>query len=171
MHDAWKKEEWVIWNGYYGIVTVGTLGRIEVNEEGRSAWMDLPYDMLGPFKLDELESHGRIEFAACIVMSRKRWHEDQDELRRESLEKRRAAQARMNDEFSNFFGGHGGKRKSFDEKQHREALNLPLDGKLDPSQIKAAFRRLAQKVHPDMGGTDEAFVRITEARNALLEWS
>ena len=174
MHDAWKKEEWVIWNGSYGIVTTATLGRIETAEEGRMAWMDRPYDMLGPFRLDELEAHGRIDFAACIVMSRQRWHEDQEALRRESLEKRRAAQERMNEEFANFFGGHGGhrvRRKSFDEREHREALNLPAEGKLEPSQIKAAFRRLAQKVHPDMGGTDEAFVRITEARNALLEWS
>jgi hypothetical protein len=168
MHE----EEWVIWNGAYGIVKTATLGRIEAGEGGRIAWMDLPYDMLDPFSLDELEACGRIEFAACIVMSRRRWHMDQEVLRRESLEKRRESQERMNEEFANFFGErHRARRKSFDERAHREALNLPIEGKLDSSQIKAAFRRLAQKVHPDMGGTDEAFVRITEARNALLEFA
>jgi len=53
---------------------------------------------------------------------------------------------------------------------HRETLKLPFDGKLEPRQINAAFRRLAQKAHPDVGGSHEEFVRITEARNALLEY-
>jgi hypothetical protein len=176
MHDTPRsadKEEWVIWNGSYGIVTIGTIGRVEVGAAGRTAWLDWPYDMVGPFSLDELEANGRIAFAACIVMSRQRWQDDQVELRRESLEKRRAAQERMNEEFAHFFGGHSGyreNRKPFDELQHRETLNLPTDGRLEPSQIKAAFRRLAQKVHPDVGGTDEQFIRITEARNALLDY-
>jgi hypothetical protein len=167
------KEEWVIWNGSYGIVTMATIGRVEVGAGGRTAWLNLPYDMVGPFSLDELETHGRIAFAACIVMSLQRWQDDQVELRRESLEKRRAAQERMNEEFARYFGDHGGyqdNRNPFDERQHRETLNLPTDGKLEPSQIRAAFRRLAQKVHPDVGGSDEQFIRITEARNALLEY-
>ncbi len=175
MHDAFmsaEKEEWVIWNGSYGIVTMAAIGRIEVGAGGKTAWLDAPYDSVGPFSLDELETEGRIIFEACIVMSRQRWQDDQVELRRETLEKRRAAQERMNEEFEHFFGGYGGyyeDRKPFDELPHREALNLPVDGKLEPSQIKAAFRRLAQKVHPDVGGSSEQFIRITEARNALLE--
>ncbi|WP_235840044.1 hypothetical protein [Derxia lacustris] len=28
---------------------------------------------------------------------------------------------------------------------------------------------MAQKAHPDVGGSHEQFLRITEARNALLE--
>ncbi len=176
MHDTPRsadKEEWVIWNGAYGIVTMATIGRVEVGAGCRIAWLNQPYDMAGPFSLDELEAHGRIAFAACIVMSRQRWQDDQVELRQASLEKRRAAQERMNEEFARFFGDHSGyqdNRKPFEERQHREALNLPVDGKLEPSQIKAAFRRLAQKVHPDVGGSNEQFVRITEARNALLEY-
>lgn len=175
MHDTFKsarKEEWVIWNGSYGIVTMATLGRVEEVDGGRVAWLDTPYDAVGPFKLDELESKGRIVFEACIVMSRQRWQDDQVELRRETLEKRRAAQERMNEQFEHFFGGYGEYREDrqpFDELPHRKALNLPVDGKLEPSQIKAAFRRLAQKVHPDVGGSSEQFIRITEARNVLLE--
>lgn len=169
MHDrSADVEEWVVWNGSCGIVTVAATGRVEFAAGGRTAWLAEPYDMVGPFSLDELEASGRMEFAACIVMSRRRWQDDQEELRRESVEKRRAAQERMNEEFARFFDG-GYQDKPFDEREHREALNLPVDGKLDPSQIKAAFRRLAQKVHPDVGGTNEEFVRITEARNALLE--
>jgi len=176
MHDALESaggEEWVIWNGDHGLVTTVTIGRVEAGAGGRSAWLDEPFDMVGPFCLDELETHGRIAFAACIVMSRQRWRDDQVALRRESLHIRRAAQQRMNEEFARFSGNRGGyqgNRKPFDERQHRETLNLPIDGKLEPRQIKVAYRRLAQKVHPDVGGSNEQFVRITEARNALLEY-
>ena len=175
MHDIPRsaaKEEWVLWNGSYGIVTMATISRVEVGAGGRTAWLDEPYDIVGPFSLDELDTHGRIAFAACILMSRQRWQDDQVELRRESLEKRRAAHERMNDAFARFFGGHSGyqgNRKPVDELQHREALNLPIDGRLDPSQIRTAFRRLAQKVHPDVGGSNEQFIRITEARHVLLK--
>ncbi|MBY0577603.1 MAG: J domain-containing protein [Burkholderiales bacterium] len=176
MHDTAmfaSKDEWVIWNGSYGIVTMATIGRIEVGASGRTAWLNRPYDMVGPFNLDELEERGRIAFAACIVMSRRRWHDDQVELRRESMEKRRAAQERMNEDFTRFFGNHSGhqhNRPPFDARQHRETLELPIDGELEPSQIRAAFRRLAQKMHPDVGGSNEQFIRIMEARNALLEY-
>ncbi len=176
MHDTLAsvdEEEWVIWNAAHGLVTRVTIDRIEVNAGDRVAWLDEPFDMVGPFSLDELETHGRITFAACIVMSRQRWQEDQVELRRESLKIRRAEQARMNEEFARYSRNHSGhqtNRKPFNEQQHRETLNLPIDEKLEPSKINAAFRRLAQKMHPDVGGSNEQFVRITEARNALLEY-
>lgn len=171
--ESAEGEEWVIWNGAYGLVTTVTIGRVEVGAGGRTAWLEAPFDMVGPFSLDELETHGRIAFAACIVMSRRRWQENQVEFRWESLRMRRAAQERMNEQFARFFGDHSGyqdNRKPFDERQHRETLNLPTDGELEPGQVNAAFRRLAQKVHPDVGGSNEQFVRITEARNALLEY-
>jgi hypothetical protein len=176
MHDTLSfadDEEWVIWNGSNGLLTTVALGRVEVDVEGRTAWLDEPFDMVGPFSLDELKTHGRIAFAACIVMSRQRWQDDQVELRRESLKIRRAAEERINERFARFSGSHSGyqnKRKPFDEQQHRETLNLPIDGELEPSQIKTAFRRLAQKAHPDAGGSNEQFVRIMEARKALLEY-
>lgn len=167
------EEEWVIWNGAHGLVTTVAIERVEVGACGRNAWLDEPFDMVGPFSFDELMTHGRIAFAACIVMSRQRWQDDQVELRRESLKIRRATEKRINEKFERLYGGHGrhqANRKPVDEQQHREALNLPIDGTLEPFQIKAAFRRLAQKVHPDAGGSDEQFIRITEARNALLEY-
>jgi len=177
MHDTYAnldEEEWVIWNAAHGLVTTATIGQIEINAGERTAWLDEPFDMVGPFSLDELETEGRIAYAACLVMSRQRWQDDQVELRRESLKIRRAAQARINEEFARF--SHDQRRnqarsKPSDEQQHRETLKLPVSGKLESRQIKAAFRRLAQKAHPDVGGSHEQFVRITEARNALLEYA
>jgi hypothetical protein len=165
------EEEWVIWNGNNGLVTTVTVGRVEVGAHGRMGWLDEPFDMVGPISLDQLETEGRIAFAECLVMSRERWQEDQVELRRESLKIRRAAEQRANEKAERLFGEQGGpqgNRKPFNEQAHRETLKLPADGKLETSQIKAAFRRLAQKAHPDVGGSHEEFVRITEARDALL---
>ncbi len=175
MHDTYATaadEEWVIWNGGHGLVTTATLGRIEIGSSGRNAWLDEPFDMVGPFLLDELETHGRIVFAACIVMSRQRWQADQAALKYESMNLRRAAQERMNEEFAHFSsrqGRHHAKRQPLDERKHREVLNLPASGKLERRQVNTAFRRLAQKAHPDVGGSHEQFVRITKARTVLLE--
>ncbi|MFZ2266701.1 MAG: DnaJ domain-containing protein [Azonexus sp.] len=172
MHNLYADDEWVIWNGGHGLVTTATLGRVETDASGRKAWLEEPFDMVGPFSLDELESRGRIAFAACIVMSRLRWQEDQAALKHESRNLRRAAQERMNEEFARFSGRQGrspARRQPVDEREHREVLNLPASGKLERRQINTAYRRLAQKAHPDVGGSHEQFVRITKARTVLLE--
>ena len=149
------KKEWFVWNGSIGILDSVTIGAVELGVGGRSAFLAPPYDMVGPFSLDELETRGRIAFGACLVMSRERWREDQVELRREGLEKRRAFLFRLD------FDG--------DERERREILNLPANGALEPADINAAFRRLAKTAHPDAGGSDELYRRIAEARDALLE--
>ncbi|AOV15718.1 molecular chaperone DnaJ [Acidihalobacter aeolianus] len=171
--DFDDEELWVIWNGEQGLVTTSTIGEVESGAEGRQAWLEEPFDMVGPFSLDELLTKGRIAFAACVVMSRQRWQADQVELRRESLRLRRAAQERMEEEFARYNQRRNARQDNLfdlaDERRHREALNLPAEGRLEATQIKKAFRRLAQKAHPDSGGSHEQFLRITQARNALLE--
>jgi len=175
MHDnpCYAEEvQWIIWNGALGIRDFVTIARVEAGPDGRDAWLEEPYDMVGPFSLDELETNGRISFAACTVMSRKRWQDDRTTLRQEAFERRREAQRQMYEELAR---ANERKRERtahmqhFSQQEHRELLCLPIDGELEPSQIKAAFRRLAKKAHPDVGGSHEHFVRITEARNALLE--
>jgi hypothetical protein len=157
--------QWVIWNGSVGLLAMGRMGRVEISAGGRSAWLAPPFDMVGPFSLDALEATGQIAFAACIVMSRQRWQDDQVVLRREAREARHAAQEQFNRSHHGRQTHHGRP----DERQHRETLNLPVDGKLGEAQVKAAYRRLAQRAHPDVGGSHEQFLRITEARNALIE--
>lgn len=154
----------MLWNGTLGVLALVELGQVSSAEPGRPAWLARPYEMLGPFSLDELETQGCIAFAACLVMSRAHWQQHQVRLRREALAKRREAHERQQRYQARRARGRGG-----DERQHRQALNLPPEGALEPAQIRAAFRRLAQKAHPDTGGSHEQFIRITEARNALLE--
>lgn len=153
--DMTDKEEWVIWNGSLGILDMATIGHIEDGECGRRAFLASPYDVVGPFSLDELEAGGRIAFGECLVMSRQRWQEDQIDLRFEAREKRRVFLFRP--DFND------------DDEEHREVLNLPMEGALKPSQINAAFRRQAKTAHPDAGGSDEHYRRIAEARDALLK--
>jgi hypothetical protein len=148
-----RQEEWVIWNGSLGVLDMVTIGRVEDGEGGRMAFLAAPYGVVGPFSLDELETAGRIAFGACLVMSRRRWQEDQVGLRREAQEKRRAMLLRLDFQ---------------DELEFREVLNLPAEGALTPSDINGAFRRLAKTAHPDAGGSNEEYHRITEARDALL---
>jgi hypothetical protein len=151
------KQEWVVWNGSLGVLDTVAIGRIEEGEAGRSACLAPPYDMVGPFSLDELEAEGKVAFGACFVLSRRRWQEDQVELRREGQAQRRAYQKRFN--FDN----------DDDDQEHRKLLDLPLEGALEPSEIRAAFRRQAKTAHPDAGGSDEQYRRIAEARDALLD--
>jgi hypothetical protein len=158
MHESARgmtgKEECVIWNGSLGVLDMVTIGRIEDGEGGRSAFLAAPYGVVGPFSLDELETEGRIAFGACLVMSRQRWQEDQVDLRREAQELRRRQMFRLDPE---------------DEQEYRGLLNLPIKGTLDAAEINSAFRRLAKTAHPDAGGTNEQYHRITEARDALLK--
>jgi hypothetical protein len=149
------EEEWVVWNGSLGILVTAAIGRIERGEDGRRACLAAPYDVVGPFSLDELETQGRVAFGACLVMSRRRWREDQVRLRIEGRETRRAFLSRLD--------------AGEDDLAHREALELPIEGALEPSEINAAFRRLAKSAHPDAGGSNEDYRRIAAARDALLE--
>ena len=147
------KEGWVVYNGSLGIADKVIIGLIEEGEGGRSACLAPPYDAVGPFNLDELESEGRVAFGACLVLSLSKWRELQDQLRLEAQEKRRALML----------------RQAYDDQEDREVLHLPLEGELTSAEINAAFRRLAKIAHPDVGGSDEDYCRITEARDALLE--
>ena len=149
-----NEEEWVVWNGSLGILLMAAIGRVEHGEDGRSAFLAPPFEVVGPFNLDELETLGRIAFGECLVMSRQRWQEDQVELRIEAREKRRAFLFQLDED---------------DEREHRETLDLPMEGPLEPAEINAAFRRLAKIAHPDAGGSNDDYRRITEARDALLE--
>jgi len=166
-----RDEEWVLWNGLLGVLTMVAIGRIEVVDGVRTGWLERPWDMVGPFSMEALATEGRIAFAQVIVMSRLRWQHDQVELRREAMARRRAAQERAARDHARFGDGPGWPAglQPGDERRHRETLHLPADGTLDAAQIKAAFRRLAQKAHPDTGGSHEAFIRLSEARNALLD--
>ncbi len=147
-------EEYVIYNPSLGVRDFVTIGEIETNEDKTNAWLEDPYDMVGPFDLGELERKGQISFAACIVMSREKWKDERIYLQQEAFRRQRKAQ-----------------KKHFEnkEREHRELLCLPTEGRLEVSQIKAAYRKIVKKAHPDVGGSHEKFIQITKARDTLLQ--
>lgn len=53
--------------------------------------------------------------------------------------------------------------------QRRDALRLlGLQDPVEPSEVVAAYRRLARQHHPDRGGDPDAFHALTRARDLLL---
>jgi len=170
--EYWEEQQWIIWNGTLGLRDFVMIDRVEDDKSGRLAWLEEPYDMVGPFDFDELENSGCIRFAACVVMSREKWQNDRTVLMHEAMTKRRAAQQRAFEELrraNRRKQRHGSPMRQNSEREHRKLLRLPVDGELDVIQIKAAFRQLAKTAHPDAGGSHELFIRITEARDVLIE--
>ncbi len=46
-----EREEWVIWNSGHGLAITAAVGQIEIGADGRKAWLDKPFEMIGPFSL------------------------------------------------------------------------------------------------------------------------
>jgi len=67
------------------------------------------------------------------------------------------------------FGRRGAEPKALTpEERYREMLGLPLDRHLAATEIHQAFRRTAKRVHPDAGGSQNAFLALAAARDALM---
>jgi hypothetical protein len=55
------------------------------------------------------------------------------------------------------------------EERHRRLLGLPLERRLYGPEISQAYKQAAKKVHPDAGGSQRAFLELSEARDALMK--
>jgi hypothetical protein len=158
--------EWIIWNSSLGIRDFVTIGRIDTDEN--VGWLESPYQMVGPFSLDELSSTAQISFAQCVVMSKQRWQDERESLLEISRIKQRKAQQQF---FEDLDKQNRRKRRNHTDEfeAYRILLGLPTSGTLEITQIKSAYRKTAKMAHPDAGGNHELFVRIKEAYDALLE--
>lgn len=54
------------------------------------------------------------------------------------------------------------------EQRHRQLLGLPLDRRLSAPEIHRAWKRAAKSAHPDAGGSAQAFLALSAAREALI---
>jgi hypothetical protein len=54
------------------------------------------------------------------------------------------------------------------EDRARKLLHLPLGKSLALPEIRQAFRRAAKMVHPDVGGSEEAFRELIAAQEMLM---
>ncbi len=165
--DEIEDVEWIIWNSAIGIRDFVTIGRLDILEN--VAWLESPYQMVGPFSIEELLSQGKISFAECVVMSKQKWQDERESLLSISMMKRNKAQQEFFEELEK--QNRRRQRNHTDQlEEYRTVLALPLSGTLEITQIKSAYRKAAKKAHPDAGGTQEMFLQIKEAHDILLEW-
>lgn len=158
------EEEFVIFNPTLGVHDLVYLGEISTENDKTTAYLDEPYEMVGPFCLDQLLSKGQISFAECIVISTQKWKNERVSLLKKASEKQQKLQEEHLKEIRRF-----NQEKQNNEQKYRELLCLPLQGSLEVSQIKNAFRRMCKTAHPDVGGSEAEFIEITIARDVLLE--
>jgi hypothetical protein len=67
------------------------------------------------------------------------------------------------------FGRRGTEAMFTPEERYRHLLGLPLGRRLFGPEITRAFKIAAKKAHPDMGGSQHAFLELTAARDALMK--
>ena len=158
------EEEFIIFNASLAVHDIVTIGEIKVENGKTSAWLEEPYEMVGPFNLEELTSDNIISFAQCIVMSTEKWKKERRTLLQQAFAKQQKIQQ---EHFENIHQYN--QQKHYNDKEYRELLCLPLEGVLEANQIKTAYRKVSKKVHPDLGGSHEEFLRLTSARDTLLK--
>ena len=161
--DYLYDQHFIIFNSALGIRDFVLIDKIEDSPFGYQAWLDEPYEMVGPFSLDELLEVGKISFAECEVISKEFFRENRLEILKSSFKQQQELRQKMYEELAqrNKMRRHG----SFGSD---EPLYLPKDGALTSLQIKAAFKKASKKAHPDAGGTHEEFVQVNKARDELL---
>jgi len=67
------------------------------------------------------------------------------------------------------FGKRGSVEMLSPDEQNRRVRGLPLGGRLYGPEIQQAYKRAAKTVHPDAGGSERAFQKLSAARDALLK--
>ena len=68
------------------------------------------------------------------------------------------------------FGKRGSVRgPTTPDERYRQMLGLPSGRRLFGPEIQQAYKRVAKKVHPDVGGSEQAFRELSAARDALLK--
>jgi hypothetical protein len=55
------------------------------------------------------------------------------------------------------------------EESYRQLLRLPFGVRLSRAEIHRAWKRVAKTAHPDAGGSEQDFLQLSAARDALLK--
>jgi len=147
-------QEWFVWNAFKGGVETASIAKTRKDKWNTSALLCEPYGAsVEWFNLDELEKRGRVETRGYVILSPEQWMIEREAL----LEKLSKTKARV-------------QFPPLDplEMEYRSVLNLPNHGPLSKSEIEYAYRKAAKTSHPDVGGKEEQFKRVSEAKDTLL---
>lgn len=169
--EEYLADDLIIYNPTLGVRDFVTIAEIKSNNNSTLFWLDEPYKFVGPLLLDEIVQKGQIYFEACIIMTKENWSKRREELQQESYKKQQKAHYEFQEKLKrkNYQKQNSPSYTKLDEQKYREILSLPTSGNLQISQIKTAYRKLAKTEHPDVGGSDERFVLILEAKEILLQ--
>jgi hypothetical protein len=100
-------------------------------------------------------------------------HGDADHATRDAARRRLGV---IREVLSAFTAPQFGKRRTAlktatPEERYRELLGLPLDRRLSEREIHRAYKLRAKRVHPDVGGDAESFLKLSIAHDVLMkEW-
>lgn len=121
-----------------------------------------------------------IFFATVVVKMReelcpaemKKRKEEAEKRQRIYNEKRKFNEKYLNDFWSRNFMGFLFANMTFSKVPHSELqqLNLTEETCKTEADVMSAYRKLALVHHPDKGGNQEQFVKITTAKNECLSW-
>jgi len=117
-----------------------------------------------------------LDLKDLILESGREWHHMVSHRNSKSLASLRLLQERHEahlDPESIKPGKRSQPRLSKEERESLKVLKIERDilstGN-STSKIKSAYKRLAKRYHPDMGGDEEAFKRLNDAHEKMLTW-
>lgn len=99
---------------------------------------------------------------------------DIQDRKKKEWEQRQAQRKWEDEQFNDYFWGQNfysllfGNIKSPKPIECFEVLGVSENA--DEAEIKSAYKKLAIQHHPDKGGKQEVFVKITESKNKCLNW-
>lgn len=99
---------------------------------------------------------------------------DIQDMKKKEWEQRQAQRKWEDEQFNDYFWGQNfysllfGNIKSPKPIECFEVLGVSENA--DEAEIKSAYKKLAIQHHPDKGGKQEVFVKITESKNKCLNW-
>ena len=99
---------------------------------------------------------------------------DIQDMKKKEWEQRQAQRKWEDQQFNDYFWGQNfysllfGNIKSPKPIECFEVLGVSENA--DEAEIKSAYKKLAIQHHPDKGGKQEVFVKITESKNKCLNW-
>lgn len=113
-------------------------------------------------------------YATTIAETKERLFPEQLKAIREEQERRQKQwqdRKEQEDREANGFFDWLFDRMEFSHTPHKELSLLNLDNNASVEDIKSAYRKMALKSHPDVGGNPKTFVELTEAKNTCLAWA
>ena len=160
-----KNPEWIVWSELNGTVEHALIADLgQGSGHGPVGYLaGRLRDKMGPLGLGDLMRQGYVSLSGYRVMTTDCWNRNEARLRREFEKHSRPSP--LGERLAELFGAESDTA----ERGWRTCLGLPTMGRLTEEQIERAFRSTSKQHHPDTGGDREAFIRVQEAREGLLQ--